>query len=117
MPDEIRIDEDQRIAYVRSYGDVTRADIDSSIAVILEAFTAGGVDKVLVDVTGQTSLPGSFNLYEIFSHFPREIRAALISSEQPTSKDIRFIETVASNRALTFQVFSDRENALSWLLQ
>ena len=75
------------------------------------------INKVMVDATGQRSLPSIFALYDFatdLSTQARNLRHAIVISEQ-SPEDIRFVEIAAHNRGLIIQIFSSRDDALSWL--
>lgn len=116
MPDEVRFNREQNVIEVKSYGVVTKADISNSIKLIQQIQQETGVDKLLVDTTGQESLPNAIEIFEIFSVYPGEIKTALlVNKSQTTADDVEFVETVALNRGKSMQVHYDRELALRWL--
>lgn len=116
MPDKIKINEESGIVEIISFGAVSKRDIESSIAKTNQINEEIGINKVLVDTTEQDSMPNTFDIFSLFSQFPRDLRVALLANQdQPTSQEILFSETVAVNRGLTVRVFKSREEALSWL--
>lgn len=116
MPDKVRLNEELDIIEVHSYGEVTGDDISSSIRQIREIQQASGVSRLLVDTTQQESLPSVFEILEIFSRYPREIKTALlVDRSQQTAHDVEFVETVGVNRGKKIQLHYDRAKALRWL--
>ena len=116
MPDRIFVDEDIGIIVVESIGEISVDDINQSIAKIQEILNKKGISKVLVDASRQESLPSMIDSYDLFSTFPRDFMIAILVKEyQITEEELNFIETVAVNRAIRMQIFSERENALAWL--
>lgn len=116
MPDKVRLNEEAEIIEVQSYGDITAADLSKSIQQILEIQQTSGVDRLLVDTTQQESLPSTIEIVEIFSHYPRNLKTALlVDTAQATAQDVEFVETVAINRGKKMQLHYDREKALRWL--
>ena len=116
MPDKVQVNKDQKFILVQSYGVVTREDIAESIASVREIFDNEGINKVLVDTTGQEKMPNTIDTYELFAEFPRAFRLALlIQQSQVTARDIAFVETVGFNRGVQMKIFHDKEQALRWL--
>ena len=116
MPDEIMINHSEGLIEIRSFGTVTKEDIEVSISEILRLQEEAGFSKVVVDTTKQTSMPRTFHIFDLFSAFPRDIRFALIvDREQHSYRDIRFAETVSMNNNVSLRLFETREAALEWL--
>jgi hypothetical protein len=116
MPDKVHVNREQKLIQVQSYGVVTRDDIAESIASIREIFDSEGINKVLVDTTGQEKMPNTIDTFELFAAFPRAFRLALlIQQSQVTERDIAFAETVGFNRGVQVKIFHDKEPALRWL--
>lgn len=115
MPDVIKINEESDIVEIKSFGVVSKKDIKSSIAKATQINEEIGINKVLVDTTEQESMPNTFDIFFLFSRFPRDLRVALLANQdQSTLKDIIFSGTVAVNRGITVRIFKSREKALSW---
>ena len=116
MPDEITINKSEGIIEIRSYGLVTKEDIESSISEVIRIRESDGLYRVLVDATQQDSMPRTFNIFDIFSSFPRNIMCAIIvDKKQHNFPDLRFAETVALNNNVLVRLFESREDALEWL--
>ena len=116
MPDEVHVDEERGIIKVESYGIVSTEDIENSIGKVREILTERGLNKILVDTTRQETVPGTAALFDLFSTFPRNLKAALLSREsQITVEDLRFVENVSVNRGIFVRVFHTEDEALGWL--
>ncbi len=117
MPDEILINETLGIIEISSYGKVTRYNIEKSFEKTNELHETTGINKILVDTTRQESMPGTFDIFEIFSKIPSQAWIALIKNKhQATWPDIRFSETVAFNKGLyNLRVFDNKSDAIDWL--
>ena len=116
MPDTIRVNQALGIIEIESFGKVSKEDIAGSIARVREVFEEQGINRVLVDTTGQESMPGTLSIYDLFSTFPQEVRVALlVGSSQATGQDLSFVETVSRNRRIEVKIFEDRDEALRWV--
>ena len=67
MPDKVGFNRALNIIEVDSYGVVTKDDISSSIEKIQQIQEETDVGKLLVDTTGQGTLPSTIEIFEIFS--------------------------------------------------
>jgi hypothetical protein len=116
MPEKIQVNEDLGIVELESSGKVTKQEMVESISQLREIFDKQGIYKVLVDATRQDKMPSTFDIYELFSTYPREIRlAVLIQLSQATADDITFGETVGVNRGVRMKTFCEKKQALKWL--
>lgn len=118
MPETVRLSSELGIIEVRSFDDVSLADVDSSLTEVERIRKETGVDRVLVDVRKQTSMPEMSGTFQIASSLPDSLRIALLFSEgQSTEEDIRFVESIAGNGGVTIQAFPSEDEALQWLAQ
>lgn len=116
MPDELHIDEAAGIIKVRSYGVVSRDDIAASMDQIRKAIAEQGIHRVLVDTLEQETMPGTIDVFHLFSTLPKSLRAAIVvRADQSTAKSQKFAETVSQNRGINVRVFHTEEEALAWL--
>lgn len=117
MPETVSLNEKLGIIEIRSYGDVTLADMEGSFREIKRVREECGADKVLVDASEQTSMPGTSDSFKITSHMPHFVRIGVFIAEgQSTEEDMLFVETLAVSCGATFRVFYSRDEALEWLL-
>lgn len=116
MPDELHVDEAAGIVKVRSYGVVSRNDIAASMDRIRQVMEEQGIYKVLVDTLDQEAMPGTIDVFHLFSTLPHNLRAALVVRVgQATARGQKFAETVSQNRGIQVRVVHSMEEALRWL--
>jgi hypothetical protein len=116
MPDELCVDEATGIIKVRSYGVVSRDDVEASMNSTREIMEQKGIKKVIVDTLDQEAMPGITDIFALFSTLPGDLRAALlVRKNQATSDGQRFAETVSLNRGIQVRIFQSEEEALPWL--
>ena len=114
MPEKVYFDASDRIIRIRSWGDVTIGDWNRSRADVIQLHADTGVGLVLVDVTGQTSAPGTLDIFDFGSDWPADIRVAILTGDA-TREDQEFLENVAMNRARPMRTFDEFDTALTWL--
>jgi hypothetical protein len=117
MPEALSIDSEYGVILIDSFDHVEKDDLSQSLELALQIANDQGLNKIMVDATRQTSLPSIMPLYSFASELSRRacgLKHAIIVAEQ-SRKDMRFIETVAGNRGAIIQIFSSRDDALSWL--
>jgi len=116
MPDELYVDEATNIIKVRSYGIVSRDDIAASMDRTRQIMEQKGISKALVDTRDQEKMPGTFDVFQLFSTLPNNLRAALlVQDDQNTAESQKFAETVCLNRGIQVRIFSSEGEALTWL--
>ena len=116
MPEEIRINLELEIIEVLSYGKVTGDTLDASLQEVIRLEKETGINRILVDTTNQTEMPGVMTVYNFANELPRNIRFAVVASEQQVTKeDQDFFETVARNRGFIVREFASRDKAITWL--
>ena len=119
MPEAVCIDRQHNIIVIDSRDHVGEEDLLQSLESVLRIVREDpDLKKVMVDATHQSSLPSTMALYGFASELARRtqcMKHAIVVSKEQSSKDLRFIETVAQNRGVIIGIFSSREDALSWL--
>ncbi len=116
MPDTVRLNEEDGIITVESYGLVSEEDIEKSIEKIHQIQSETGINKILVDTTRQESMPDTIGIFRIFSTFPRDFKLALLCHRsQATADDLIFGENVGVNRGVQVSMFEEELQALKWL--
>lgn len=117
MPDIVTINEELSLIEVKSFGIVSADDIYDSLKKAKSAMLETGISKLLVDTTEQKQMPGTVNIFQIFSTIPKEIEKAaiIIKEDQSTADDLKFAENVAVNRGTVLKLFKSRDEALEWL--
>jgi len=119
MPETVTILEDQGIIEVRSFGDVSAEDWQESVDTVMELVRDRGMTKVLVDSLDLVSMPRTWTLYEFgnllaATKFPASVRIAA-AIQGPLREDLKFVETVATNRGRQMKVFGAIDEAIAWL--
>ena len=116
MPDIIKVNKGKGIIEVRSHGELTQRDMESSIAKVLKILKKDSINKVLIYTTELQSMPRVIEIYEIMSLLPQNIKVALfIDKDNPMADDIIFGETVALHSGAQIKVFSQVNDAVKWL--
>ena len=119
MPETVCIDMKHGVILIDSSNQVREDDLWQSLESVLQIAHHQGLSKVMVDATGQKSLPSIMALFHFASELSsraRDLKHAIVVSEQ-SPEDIHFIETAAHNRGANIQIFSSRDDAFSWLNQ
>jgi hypothetical protein len=119
MPETVTVLEDQGIIEVRSFGEVSADDWQKSVDVVMELVRYRGLTKILVDSLDLVSLPKTWTLYEFGNllasiNFPPSVRIAA-TIQGPLRDDLKFVETVATNRGRQLKVFGSIDEAIAWL--
>ncbi len=114
MPEEVTLDKSLNIIRVRSWGDATIADWNASRDSIIALYRETGINKVVVDVTEQTSAPSTVDIFDFGSAWLPGVRVAIVTSDA-TREDQEFLENVAMNRARPMRTFDELDEALDWL--
>jgi len=116
MPDTLKVDNEKEIIEIRSYGTLTKVDMEKSIEGLMELKRKHGIDKVLIDTTKLDSVPNTIEIFETMANFPHGFKVAIIiDKNKAIASDIRFGETVAMNRGKNIKVFSNNSSAINWL--
>ena len=120
MPYRIEAIPEEGYILVAHYGESTVAELEEARQNVLALSAEQSLSKVLVDVCGV------INTMSTFDHFTFTEGHAKLSSHRPRTAiigrldqrdDVKFIETVASNRAVPLKAFSTKEDALKWLFE
>ena len=116
MPEDVTINNELGIIEIDSYGDITEEILYTSVKKIKQIRGKTGINKVLVDTTGQSSMPSAISLYTFGNNIPHLFKYAIVVSEmQSTKKDQDFFEAVAINRGFKVQEFITKDEAIEWL--
>ena len=74
------------------------------------------INKILVDMRGQTSLSNAVDIHDFGETMPETTRGFQIAIVcTPGDTDAQFIETVAKNRGAFIKLFHSFDKALDWL--
>jgi hypothetical protein len=118
-----------QIAYLKSAevicattrGNMTMPDLQRLALAVLDEARHHGVRRFLVDHRAMTPQMTTFEIYEVpsvltrlgFQHTDRV--AFLYSADSPNREDFLFYETRAFNQGFDHRMFTDLNEALSWL--
>jgi hypothetical protein len=116
VPEDIRVNKELEIIEIVSQGKVGYENGKSTLSMLLELIRESGIKKVLADTRGQDFKPSTINIYEFGMLLPRNVMiAVVVSKDQPTARDVSFLDDVAFNRGVTMKLFASRAEALVWL--
>ena len=116
MPENVTINKELGIIEIHSYSDVTRDDLDLSLATVNQIAEDTGIRMVLVDTTEQETVPSIVDIFRFGEKLPRTIKLAIVVSEkQPTKDNVEFFKTVAVNRFSNVKQFFSRKDVVEWL--
>ncbi len=113
MPEEVKIDTEKQFMRVQFGSDSTVENWKSALVQVEHLSEKTGICRVLVDVRKQTNIAGTGTLFEFGAHLPRSIAFAVLCEIHIDNH--RFIEDVATNRAMTVKDFDSEQNAIEWL--
>lgn len=119
MPYTVEMVEDVGYVTVVLTGNVNKSEHEASTEEASAALTANDCRKLLVEATrANHRMPVTEN-YDFASalreRHPLGIRISVLVLDEDLDH-VKFVETVARNRGVDLTVFSDREQALNWLL-
>ena len=115
MPERVSINEKLSIIEVKSFGDVSPADMARSVTEVKQIQKETGFYNVLVDTLDLNSLPSISDMFELVQSFPRGTRiAVLIALDSDALESLQFGETVAQNRGIYVQLFKSKSEAFDW---
>jgi hypothetical protein len=116
MPETISVNRELGIIEVHSSDDISEADLIESIMSVKKISLEEGIQRVLVDVCLQSSMPDLGALFKFAKSFPAALKFAVwISQNQTTIAEVEFVQLAAANRGSQIQLFTERESAISWL--
>ena len=114
MPEEVTFDSKRHLMRVRSWGECTIQEWESSKAQVLQLNSERGCNKLLVDVSEQEATPETMDIFRFGKSWPRSIRVALLVGSA-TLMDQGFLEMVAVNRGIPMKDFTEEDEAMEWL--
>ena len=116
MPDLLNINEELGIIEIHSFGEITIKEAAQSMKDCVRISKEKNIDKVLVDASSLTKIPGIVDIFQFFSDFPKELTIALVIPQDSFTKDtFSFGENVAVNRGKNVKLFFDLNDAKEWL--
>ena len=109
------------VLWVAATGTRSLATVLAMSKDIMSACAERGIGKVAIDVRQLQGRLPPLDSYEVVNdHFPqmrstRVITQAAIVDRKEFEANYRFFENLAVNRGFNLRIFSDAEQALSWL--
>jgi len=119
MPHALKVNRELGIIEIRAFGTLKEDDMRETLGRLTAIAEVEGIKKVLADASDVVKGPTSTVAFDLFSHFPRDIRQAIYFGEQfpeEMLKELQFIEDVSVNSGHATMIFSNRDEALQWLL-
>lgn len=113
MTKNVILDEKNQLIQVRFTAESTVADWRAALKEVVKLSKEKEIYRVLVDVREQTSLAGTFDLFDFASSLPNYVAFAVLCELH--SEEHRFIENVATNRGKMVKDFDSEQNAIEWL--
>src|SRR5690349_11067693 len=123
----IQLVEDRKLIVATASGEWEAGVDNAMVQQIMEAVVTSGLSRVLVDIRG---LKLDIPLVQIFERAKemreRRKQAGVVSAKAAVvyppndpkmEEDFNFFETAARNRGLPYRAFSNREEALAWLME
>jgi len=100
-------------------GEVTAGDLATVRKEAASLLSEHNCSRLLVDATELARMQSIVEDFEFvsrnLSYFPPPVRIAEIANEQYL-EHMQFVEDVSQNRGIDFKVFTDRDEAIGWLL-
>lgn len=120
MPNEIVFNEESGIYRVRSSGLITIEEILESIEELNKKGVADTLIYVLIDTLRQTSELSILDVEKVLKAMPGRKRfrsAILTSSDHINISEQQLLSKTAGCQGKAIRLFTDKEEALEWLLQ
>ena len=119
MPEVVSVDEKNGVILVRSWGDISYDDLNSTREITFSLYEKTGINKILVDAREQKSMITIGESYDFGDDIGKDPRSrnmkwAIVPSKH-TREGTRFLETTSRNRGLNVKIHDDIESALKWL--
>ena len=117
MPDEIRVNETEKIIEIVSSGSLTKQDMEKTKTMIQQIRAEKAFNRVLIDTTKVKSAPDSIDIFDAIATQARDFKIAIVvTPSNLMTEDMYFAETVGSNRGIIIKVFTDENEARQWLV-
>lgn len=121
MPYVINFLDNEGIILIKNSGILRYEDYANQA---MEAFELGQNKQSELYLADCTRMENIANVFEIFDlpdfyariNIPRSIKiAVLLSDNAVTNEDLKFYETISTNRGWQVKLFSDQDSAIVWL--
>jgi len=123
MSIEFQTDLKSRYAQLTCHGSYTKQELLNLFDQALNIAAESGLQAVLVDISDVEGEPNTAERFEVGAQFAElqlskdTIVAIAVMGKEPMIDPERFGETVALNRCAVGKVFTDLDEAISWLEQ
>lgn len=121
---DIKYNEDSQIIEISYTGDVTGMDLHEAATKRLSMQKKTGAKLILADASLTRSNPPIMDIYELPDRLysdNKAIRDSRIAFVLPKNKKFRelayFYQTAVKNRGWIIELFENREDAFSWLIE
>jgi len=118
--DTIKFDSKNNIIIMKTYREGSAERMKQAFNQILELSEIENCKNVLVDAINTTKLPPVWKLHNVGTYMSKEVlrlikmRVAFVGSEE-ISNELRFLDTVLSNRMVNIRFFKNVDDAKKWL--
>lgn len=117
MPEELSISEDGNQIDIRSYGQISKKDLEQALEKVDQIHHERGITKVLVDARERNHPPDTMTAFDgavcLAERFRAKIRFAIVVRRDMEAN--KLFESVATNRGARIAYFKKLESALEWL--
>jgi len=117
---KIKVNTEEDYILVEHYGDT---DLDENIQAgekALRVAINNQIMNILVDVTGITGAVSIMDLFASTKHHAETAKIrplTAIYGRQDQKRELEFMENVGVNRGMSIKIFTDKNEALDWLLR
>ena len=120
MPYEVDFVENGNYVSGTLEGEITEAELKAARVEMNALLTDRNCERLLVDTTATSRMLSFLTDFEFTADHrselpPRTWHAVVIRPDQ--KEHMQFVENVAQNRAVNLRLFTDRNEAIGWLLE
>ena len=128
MPDQLEFIENQNVIYIKTFGNTSIEDMQSSLKTVSEIAERKNVWSVLVNAQELDSLPRISEIYQFVNSLPSKLKIAIVLPElkrrtnaEDMSKVFEIQSTLDSFKDIgkdsekNIRLFSTYDEALDWL--
>ena len=119
MTYQIEMSSAQDFVALTHYGEVPLSEMELGRAKAVELMREQSCQRLLVDVCGMTNTLSTVEHFEFTAANPRILPAGAkvaVLVRKDALPDALFAETVAVNRGVKMNMFTDKQQAVCWLL-
>lgn len=116
MPNDILINEELKLITISSHGVVSPQDMQATLKDLQSIMSEKDICCVKVDTSRQLEMPSMSSLVFLIDEFPEDMKFALLLSEdQATQDDLKFLEDACAKKGKLLKCFYDNAEAEVWL--